>query len=109
MAPFTGSTSHSPLSCEVERIASWSVRPDDTDVKGTPWPLHLIRIAPSTRAIRPAKIGRFVSACANARASAVVSSRRSKKKMMWTAKLATMASPTLQRISSRSAFDGLIS
>ena len=39
VAPFTGSTSHSPLSCDAERIASRSVRPDDTDVKGTPRPL----------------------------------------------------------------------
>jgi hypothetical protein len=101
--------SHSPSSCDAERIASTSVRSDDTDVKGTPWPSHRIRITPPTKAIRPEKIGRFVSARANAPESAAVSSCRSKKKTMWTAKFATMTSATLQRISSGAALKGLIS
>jgi len=108
-APFTGSMSHSPVSSDAERIASRSVRQDDTEVKGTPCPSHRIRILPSSTASRPAKIGRFASACANAPVSALVSRCRSKKKTTCTAKLATMASPTLQRTSSRCACNGLIS
>ena len=38
VAPFTGSMSQPPLSCDADRIASESVRPDDTDVKGTSCP-----------------------------------------------------------------------
>ncbi len=109
VTPFTGSTSHSPLSSDVERIASHSVRSDDTVVKGTPCPSHRIRILLPSRAIRPAKIGIFVRACANAPVSALASRRRLKKKTTWTAKFATMASPTLHRISNRPACEGLIS
>src|ERR1700733_14395109 len=109
VAPFTGSMSQPPRSSCTEWIASRIVRPDDTDVKGTPCPLHRIRILPRARAIRPAKIGRLVSACANAPASASLSRRRSKKKTKCTATFESATSPTLQRISNRCGRDGLIS
>src|ERR1700735_2527999 len=109
VAPFTGSISHPALSSRTERTASRIVRPDDTDVKGAPCPLHRIRILPPTRAIRPANIGKLVSACANAPASALLSRRRSKKKTRCTATFERATSPTLQRISNRCGCNGRIS
>src|ERR1700722_2970619 len=109
MAPFTGSMSQPPRSSDTDWIASRIVCPDDTDVKGAPCPLHRIRILPPTRAIRPANIGKLVSACANAPASALLSRRRSKKKTRCTATFERASSPTLQRISNRCVCNGLIS
>src|ERR1700744_2898245 len=109
VAPFTGSMSQPPRSSCTEWIASRIVLPDDTDVKGTPCPLHRIRILPRAKAIRPANIGRLGRACANGPASASLSRRRSKKKARCTATFERATSPTLQRISNRCGCDGLIS
>ncbi len=107
--PFTGSTSHSPVSSVVDAIASLSVRSDDTELNGTPCPAHRIPIRPPRSVIRPAKTGQRrqrLGQCPRQWGAVEVAPEEHDDMH---GQFATIASPTSQRMSSRRTVDGLIS